>query len=288
MNQGQIVIDTFKRMNRHVTWRVGTKIALLLMIMFECLFHLCKAPRKNPWRYHISMLIIWSAISYNVVREGGEMMSAPELQLIFAIIIAFLNFLSVYEDKTRFSEGDCGMLGVDMTCRNFAKTASHIGLIFDAIGILIIIFAIFSKYKLRLSVFGFSFVICAIIVAMGTYFAWISIDNLMNDGSPSDLRGLTDEEARTKMRIAPDSVRGGLNAGITVLSIFAGMQGIVSHDKYFGIMPGKSLSLLGSAQIGFEYVVTIVPILLSIMNTRGQHEGGEGLGTPEIEKILPN
>lgn len=285
-----VITEQMQKVYKSTTQRYMSLIALLLMLAFEALFHLCKAPRQHPWRYHISMLIIWTTISFNIIRTVGESIATPENQLLLALIIAFLNFLSLYEDKSRFSEADCSMLGVNMTCRTFANRASKTGLIFDAIGILILLFAIFTNNGASRGMAVVAMVIPLIILVFGTIFSWISIDNLMKDGSPSDLRGLDDQEKPAQMRIATDSVRGGLNAGITVLSIFAAMQGIVTHDHLlFGENHKRlPLTLLGGARFTFEALVAGVPIILSILNTKGQHEGGAGLGVDEIDEILPN
>lgn len=285
-----VITERFQKMRKSAMWKYTTLIALLSMLALEALFHLCKAPRRYSLRYHISMIIIWTTISFNIIRTVGESIATPENQLLLAFIIAFLNFLSLYEDKSRFSEADCGMLGVNMTCRQYANWASKAGLIFDVIGILILLFAVFkSNGASTIKAMGY-LVIPLIILGVGTLFSWISIDNLMKDGSSSDLRGLDDQEKPAQMRIAADSVRGGLNAGITVLSIFAAMQGIVTHDKYlFGKnYERNSLTVLGITRFAFEGLVGVIPIILSTLNTKGQHEGGAGLGAPEIDKILPN
>lgn len=288
----KMVIEEFRKMKKSIPWKYASLNALLLMLAFEALFHLCKAPLRHPWRYHISMLIIWTTISFNIIRIVGESIATPENQLLLALIIAFLNFLSLYEDKSRFSEADCGMLGVNMTCRQYANFSSKVGLGFDVLGILILLFAIFRSNGASISKTIVGLVLPIIILGVGTFFSMVSIDNLMKDGSSSDLRGLDDQEKPAQMRIAADSVRGGLNAGITVLSIFAAMQGIVTHDKFFlerdWITQRNALTALGILRFVFEALVTVIPIILSTLNTKGQHEGGAGLGAPEIDKILPN
>lgn len=131
--------------------------------------------------------------------------------------ILMLDWVSLYEDKSRFSEAEECLFG---NCRKNALYTGIIAHLGDAIGVLMLLWLAFSSFP-NFKVMGGGLGIAYII-----WGCW-QVFQLTKDGSDSDLRNLSEEDKCKRNRIMKDKFRGALNLLITFLGVVVAWQVIM-------------------------------------------------------------
>jgi len=193
------------------------------------------------------------------------MMSASVI-LFTSIVLIGIDALSIYEDKSRFSEITgynfktgkasfaeddkqeppyCAMqsLPFGLKWRKYMsarKNALFTGISSHVLDVLTLWFAGFPFLKnefgpglLKSGNFWVWTIFCLAVAGLGVYWVW----NLTKDGGPSDLRNKTEDEKCKKNRIMNDKSRGSINLFVSLIAIIAGWQGILSSTEGFNVDP---------------------------------------------------
>jgi hypothetical protein len=216
-------------------------------------------------------------------------------QICLAFTVLLLDWVSLYEDKSRFSEEKLCMFG---NCRTNALITGIIAHLSDVIGLAFLLYGVFSSKQNSVNN-GKILLILAILIY--TVYGCYQIYKLTKEKSESDLRGLSKEDKCKRNRIMKDQYRGVLNLVITFLGIFIGWQSIMEignkfsnnsmniptfnyiHNswlkeisKFLKNMKGdsninRSKSMVNIAKTLFVILTTVVPTYANKVNTAYQY-----------------
>tara|TARA_B100001094_G_scaffold311094_1_gene346407 strand:- start:947 stop:1852 length:906 start_codon:yes stop_codon:yes gene_type:complete len=153
-------------------------------------------------------------------------------QICLGILVLVMDWPSLYQDKTRFSEEKACLFG---NCRKNALITGIAAHLADVLGVALGIWTVLNK-KNNVKTQGKLVLILTSIVysGLGVYF----IHYLTKKGSESDLRNLSEEEKCKRNRIMKDEYRGVLNLVITFFGVFIGWQAVMEIGN--GSTPGVS------------------------------------------------
>lgn len=169
-------------------------------------------PATQP-KDHISTIILLYAITIPfILRLSPEWYSYP-MQLFTTFMIVILDWFSLNQDKSRFSEEELCVLG---NCRMNARITGHGAHMADtlSLGLLIVPFIESTKYKLIVSLGFLVYYLSGVIL----------VEKMTKDESESDLRGKTETEKCLQARIMKDTWRGAFNEIITFLDLLIAWQ----------------------------------------------------------------
>ena len=252
----------------------GTLVVLLLSGYVGSMM---KGTNKTNPAEHILSLILGAAIATPFVFLTSDSWVGFPMQLVVAVIILLLDWISFHEDKTRFSEEEKCIFG---NCRRNATITGHMAHWADVMGLWFLFYSNVKSVTLSFVLMTVAFLVYG---CMGS----LVIESMTGDGSESDLRELkTDEEKCRRARIMSDSWRGGVQDLITVLGVMAMWQVLFPYWKRdtspFLYAPrdmaremwseGRgSNRLLVVAQICLICANTFVPTYLNYVVTAAQH-----------------
>ena len=148
-------------------------------------------------------------------------------QICLAFTVLLLDWVSLYEDKSRFSEEKICMFG---NCRTNALITGIIAHLGDVIGLALLIYGVFSSNQNGFNSKKIFLLVATLLYSINGVF---QINQLTKNKSDSDLRGLSEDDKCKRNRIMKDKYRGVLNLGITFLGIFIGWQTIMETGNKF-------------------------------------------------------
>ena len=211
-------------------------------------------------------------------------------QICLAFTVLLLDWISLYEDKSRFSEEKNCMFG---NCRTNALITGIIAHLGDVIGLALLIYGVLSSAQNN------GKILFVILTLLYSFYGVFQIYKLTKDKSESDLRSLSEEDKCKRNRIMKDQYRGILNLVITFLGIFIGWQTIMEIgnkftnysvsgpnymynswykeiSKFLKNMKGdsnlnQSISMVYVAKTIFVLLTTIIPTYANKVNTSYQY-----------------
>jgi len=148
----------------------------------------------------------------------------PLMIIFVAGTLIVLDFLSIYEDKSRFADNAQPICLLDKIvghCRNNALWTGLASHLIDTLVLWAAVNTILPKDPVARNSWK---VACVAIAVLGSWY----VHNLTKAGGPSDLRNMDDNEKCAKNRIMKDNERGMLNLLITFIAIVAGWQSIMA------------------------------------------------------------
>ena len=211
---------------------ISLAVTLLLLIIPNFIFkHIFISKSKAEERTSHAEYYVYYYIALFFILCPSIMQFFPESygttsQICLALTVLLLDWISLYEDKSRFSEEKICMFG---NCRTNALITGVIAHLGDIIGLALLIYGVFSSKETMIN----SKLLLIVVTLFYTIYGIFQIYKLTNDKSESDLRGLSDEEKCKRNRIMKDQYRGILNLVITFLGIFIGWQTIMETGNKF-------------------------------------------------------
>lgn len=257
-------------------------IVIYILSILQVLSYLFRVSRKAP-NVHTVLLIASYFLAIPFVLRNSPIWSSPEIQLLLTLIITALDWFSLHQDITRFSESEKCMFG---NCRQNSQYTGIIAHVGDAISVVFASLPLLGSLSSETKVFFYAIVL--IYVFLGIFV----IRNMTKDGSVSDLRyfdkmkgkyvdAKSDDQKCGQARIMRASWRGGLNDLITVLGILVAWQSFFDcgktrcHAKYFPFNQFKNL-VEGSGWLKiirtiFMFLLVVIPTVANFVNTSAQH-----------------
>ena len=224
--------------------------------------------RARPVPHTLGVVVGYAVLVPFVLRTSPHWYGLP-MQLTVAILVTALDWFSLHQDLTRFSEAEKCIFG---NCRKNARITGHLAHLSDVatVGFLLVP-AVQEDRALR----------NATCVALGAYALAGSkaVEDLIET---SDLREVADKCRHA--RIMRSHWRGGLNDVLTVLGLVAAWQtfvrcedGACTTARLFplnqlkrALVPNK-LSALAVGKVVFDVVGAVVPTYFNYVNTSYQH-----------------
>ena len=260
-------------------------IIILVLIVTTIIFKLnrkendySKKQQKLSSYYVLSHIIIFFIITPFTLQYFPGLFSVSS-QIWISVILLILDWVSLYEDKSRFSEAQICLLG---NCRKNALYTGVLANLGDSLALFVLLYSVLgnkTSHKVVVSIFGLAYSL------YGSYFIY----NFTKDSSESDLRKVSEKDKCSKNRIMKDTYRGNINLVITILGVIAGWQSIMSTSprlKYNNIFTSWLYELMkifkGNSNLqGSSYtnllrstiliVIAIIPSLPNHINTAFQY-----------------
>ena len=203
---------------------ISSFIISILLIIFPnyILKYFIKDDPKKFYNYYVGLNIFAFFIINPWVMQMFPDSYTLTSQICFSVLVLVLDWLSLYEDKTRFSEENYCIFG---NCRNNAMITGIIAHLADTIGLALSIYMILNESNNIIKNNGK--IILLLSTLLWSIFGIIVIVKFTMKGSESDLRGLSDDEKCKRNRIMIDLHRGVLNLVITFFGVFIGWQGVM-------------------------------------------------------------
>jgi len=172
-------------------------------------------------------------------------------QIWVSILVLILDWVSLYEDKSRFSEANVCLFG---NCRKNAMYTGVLAHLGDVIALVMMLYGLFNKEKSHKLIFSG---IALFYTLYGTYFIY----DFTKSRSESDLRGKSEEEKCKKNRIMNDKYRGILNMVITIFGVVAGWQSVMDA--------GNPTASLKKNNIFVSWMYELIKFFKGMMNSQG-------------------
>ena len=224
-----------------------------------------KSVTNGGWIFTVMHILVGMILVPYIIMFNPEL-SEIKWQLIFALIVTVLDWVSLLEDKSRYSESKEFCLSGKLFDRSCRKHALYTGLLAhgaDTAGIYMIVKSILTSNNSSNSTLVLFHLLMLSYLVMGCLYIYF----LTADNGPSDIREYTkgvkdliekaestDEDNIEKKeildvlqndnvpRLWKDRERGILNLLITYLGIFASWQVIFNNKgEKCGFIPGDNL-----------------------------------------------
>ena len=254
-------------------------LLVFVLISLQIYSYVSGMSKTNP-RSHTALVILgYAYVLPFVLRLSPEIYSYP-VQVFITILVLLLDWFSLHEDKSRFSEEEICIFG---NCRYNAKVTGILAHIADTASVALLVYPLLDNKKSKIyAILGFLvYTICGSKI----------VHDMTKDGSISDLRDKSDNESCRQSRIMRDSWRGGLNDMITVLGIMVAWQSFLNCNNgncnasnfpfnqpkgllksmYDNDSKDKSWMLLAFKVLLFDVGLTVVPTYMNYINTSFQH-----------------
>lgn len=189
-------------------------VIVLIIISLHSGSLLTRQSRRNPMKHTLGIIVLYTMAFPFIFRTSEHWYGAP-MQLMVAVMVTALDWLSFHEDPTRFSEADKCIFG---NCRENARITGHIAHWADVAGIALILWPLLEYNMVR----SIAMVSIAIYGTIGS----AAIERTTRPGGDSDLEGKSEDEKCRRARIMSSVWRGGLNDFITALGVMAAWQSI--------------------------------------------------------------
>jgi len=254
-------------------------LLVFVLVSLQIYSYVSGMSKKNPRSHTALMILGYAYVLPFVLRLSPEIYSYP-VQIFITILIVLLDWFSLHEDKSRFSEEEICIFG---NCRYNAKVTGILAHIADTASVALLVYPLLDSKKSKIyAILGFLvYTICGSKI----------VNDMTKDGSISDLRDKSDNEACRQSRIMRDSWRGGLNDMVTVLGIMVAWQSFLNCNNgncnassfpfnqpkgllksmYDNDSKDKSWMLLAFKVLLFDVGLTVVPTYMNYINTSFQH-----------------
>ena len=194
-----------------------------LLVLAIASIHVCsyylEYSSKNPSNHTSLMILGYTILVPFVLRLSPVWYSYP-MQIFVTLMIVLLDWFSLHEDKSRFSEKELCLFG---NCRWNARITGHFAHIADTATLSLMLIPFIKSPKLKIiSTVGF---LVYFLIGVSV------IENMTKDGSQSDLRGKNEREKCRQARIMKDHWRGAINDLITCLGILLAWQSFLNCEK---------------------------------------------------------
>ena len=279
-------------------------ISLLLIIVPNILNQSRKLNGKNKEEimrdsnYYVLYYILSFLIICPWIMQHFPESYSTTAQICIGLLVLILDWPSLYQDKTRFSEKAYCLFGNCRLNSLYTGILAHLG---DTLGVAMsILAAINMSTDVNIQTNGKLFLGIGTIMwaLLGCYFVY----ELTKKGSESDLRNLKEEEKCKRNKIMKDEYRGILNLVITFFGVFMGWQSIMEigngtkkisknniliswiTEIYKFLFNSKNVStqfIIHILKSIFVIVLAIVPTYTNHINTSFQYSApASDLGLP--------
>ena len=212
---------------------VSLIVTIILLIIPNFIFKHIFIPKSNTEErtshaeYYVYFYIVLFFILCPSIMQFFPDSYGTTSQICLAFTVLLLDWVSLYEDKSRFSEEKICMFG---NCRTNALITGIIAHLGDVIGLALLIYGVFSSNQNGFNSKKIFLLVATLLYSINGVF---QINQLTKNKSDSDLRGLSEDDKCKRNRIMKDKYRGVLNLGITFLGIFIGWQTIMETGNKF-------------------------------------------------------
>lgn len=195
---------------------------------------------KNVNRYVWILILVFFLVIPWLLKKIPYSFS-PTAQLSVAVMVTILDWISLHQDKTRYSEKDICLFG---NCRKNALITGILAHVADVIGIAMIVMAFPNEFLPKVPIAKIlpalsqgnveqkvSYFVFYTVLAGYTGLGCWGIYEFLKDGGESDISNLSDSESCKKNDIMGDAYRGLLNTVITFFGVYMGWQAIFEFSK---------------------------------------------------------